>query len=649
MKPYAHNPFWPGRSGRGSWLGMLACCLIGGLCCCLCWAQPLVAHIDLANRQGQVLTDYFEAVEDVHGQWMLSDLRTPALARRFQPASSLRNGLNFGYTRSAWWLRIRLRNDSAQTLQRVLEVGEATLGSVQFYQALPDDSFSVSDTGNLRPFSSRVYPNRQFVFPISVPPRSEQVHYLRIQSRHAMLVTTQLWQPEAFHHTERIEYSIQAGYLGMVFAMILFNLLLFFALRESIYLHYLIFTTSFTMYIFVRNGMASEFLPPALAQWVNPAYSPLVSFAMVALLQFMRTMLASAQFFPRLDRLCLGMILIEAGVGISYFFVFDLAVQINTYIHLIAILLIFAVSMICSYYRARSAQFFLAAFSALLFGGMLSSLRVLGWLPSNDFTTHVLQFGSVLEMLLLAFALADRLNLIFKEKEDAQSEALYAQQNLLDNLRTSEALLEQRVAERSQALVVSNQSLALANEELNNARINSENLRQAAEQARQHTDHLSIELQRTQEQLIQAEKMAALGQLIFRVAQEIDTPIRTIKQEGKALSDTLSQALQRLPALMLTLTPEQQQQLLISVQQGEKTIPPMLVTHADLILPMLAHARTITVSTKRINGAAERVSLIIKSLKHFAYFNKNQEQIDFQAELEHLLAQPEAGKPAPFT
>ena len=609
----------------------------------LCLAQAPVASVDLRHDQAQILNRYFEVVEDAKANWTLADLRAPTLARRFRQASMNDNGLNFGYNRSAWWLRIKLRNDSGRTVERVLEIGEAALGSVQFYQAMPDGSFAVTDTGSLRPFSSRVYPNRQFVFPLSLPPHSEQEHYLRIQSQHALLISAKLWRPETFHHAERIEYSLQAGYFGMVCAMVLFNLLLFFALGDSIYLSYVVFAMTFAVSMSLRNGLAIEFLPARMASWITPMLSPTISLSVCALLQFMRSMLNMATLFPRLDRLCLTMIVMEASLGISFFFIFDVVIHINTHIHLAVILTIFAISITCARHRIRSAHYFLAAFSALLLGGILVSLRVLDLIPSNDFTAHALQFGSALEMLLLAFALADRLNLILKEKEDAQIEALSAQQSVLDNLRAAEALLEQRVAERSLALAESNQSLAQANEELNSAYTHSETLRQAAEQARQHTDQVSRDLHRAQEQLIQAEKMAALGQLIYRVAQEIDGPISTIKKEGQDLSQALHLALQELPGVLRSLNPEQQLKVLELTQQKEPGLPTMLAEHADAILPMLAYARTIGVSTKRINLATERVNTIIKSLKNFARFDGKLDQIDLQAEIDSLLGHLESG------
>jgi len=55
-------------------------------------------------------------------------------------------------------------------------------------------------------------------------------------------------------------------------------------------------------------------------------------------------------------------------------------------------------------------------------------------MPTNMFTMNSLQFGSALEMVLLAFALADRFNVIRREKARAQQDALEAQHRLVETL-----------------------------------------------------------------------------------------------------------------------------------------------------------------------------------------------------------------------
>jgi predicted ATPase/signal transduction histidine kinase/tRNA A-37 threonylcarbamoyl transferase component Bud32 len=67
-------------------------------------------------------------------------------------------------------------------------------------------------------------------------------------------------------------------------------------------------------------------------------------------------------------------------------------------------------------------------------------------------------------------------------------------------------------------------------------------------------------LKTTQEELVQSEKMAALGQLIAGIAHEVNTPLGAIRASIGNIADALNESMQQLPALFEKLTPELQQQ-----------------------------------------------------------------------------------------
>jgi PAS domain S-box-containing protein len=65
-------------------------------------------------------------------------------------------------------------------------------------------------------------------------------------------------------------------------------------------------------------------------------------------------------------------------------------------------------------------------------------------------------------------------------------------------------------------------------------------------------------LKATQEELIQSEKMAALGQLIAGIAHEINTPLGAIRASIENVATALNQSLQQLPQLFRQLSAERQ-------------------------------------------------------------------------------------------
>ncbi|MFB2878001.1 sensor histidine kinase [Floridanema aerugineum] len=78
------------------------------------------------------------------------------------------------------------------------------------------------------------------------------------------------------------------------------------------------------------------------------------------------------------------------------------------------------------------------------------------------------------------------------------------------------------------------------------------------------------QLRNTQEQLIQSEKMAALGQLVAGIAHEINTPLGAIRSSVENIADFLKENLLKFPDFFHSLTPEFQQYFLELLQRSSQ-------------------------------------------------------------------------------
>ena len=142
---------------------------------------------------------------------------------------------------------------------------------------------------------------------------------------------------------------------------------------------------------------------------------------------------------------------------------------------------------------SRSAIFLLISWSFFLIGVAVFAMKNFGVLPSNNFTEYTMPLGAAIETVLLSFALADKINIYKKEKEESQRKTVEALQENEKIIREQNIVLEQKVEERTTEL---NQTL--------------------------------VNLKETQSQLVDAEKMSSLGQLTAGIAHEINNPINFV-------------------------------------------------------------------------------------------------------------------------
>ncbi|MBC7918433.1 MAG: sensor histidine kinase [Rhodoferax sp.] len=484
-------------------LSGVAALVCGMLLACSVWAGERDLDVSANREQPTVLTEYVSVLSDESQALALSDVRQADVVARFLPSTVKGSALSFGYTKSAVWLRLQLRNTSDQPLQRYLEVAYAGLSTVQMHQVRADGSTVSYVTGGALAFSTRPLASRFFVFPLLVPAHSEQTVFLRVQSMKSMVVPVRLWEPLAYQAYERSDYMAQCWYFGMATAMVIFNLLLFIALRDRIYLLYVGFVSSLALTLSSGTGLAKEYLWPHANTWSEYAVAVGNNVAIALLLLFMRSMLNIRSVAPWLNRLMLWLAAAYLILPLGYAIAYQAFAEGMLVFQVMTALFIVAVGVYCAKKGQRSAVIFLLAFSALVIGGISSALLTLDRIPVNAFTLNGMQLGSAMEMLLLALALADRLNESRKATSIAQAEALSAERKLVESLRASERLLEERVQART-------------------AELSS-----------------TVErLQRTQADLVQSEKLASLGSLVAGVAHELNTPIGNALTVATTLQDT---------------------------------------------------------------------------------------------------------------
>jgi adenylate cyclase len=86
----------------------------------------------------------------------------------------------------------------------------------------------------------------------------------------------------------------------------------------------------------------------------------------------------------------------------------------------------------------RAARFYLLGWTFVLTGILLFTIKSIGIIPTNFFINNSVAIGAVFEVILFSLALADRINILKKEKEESQK-ALIAKQE--ESIATQKELI----------------------------------------------------------------------------------------------------------------------------------------------------------------------------------------------------------------
>lgn len=404
------------------------------------------ADVQIGSAGSYPLSHEFSYLIDPTDQLTLRDVTQPAMQARFEPLLVTGPGANFGFNTAAIWLRVTLQTGPEAPRDWLLEVAYPPLDHLDLYSPGPA-GYLRQEAGDHLPFSSRVIPHRNHVLPLTLAPGVSTL-YLRIQSEGAVTAPVTLWQERALWEHDQLTYSGLSLYFGLLIGLLLYNLLLFTSIRDRVYLLYVLFVAGMALFQVSLTGIGLQFFWPGQLWW--NIHAPPIGTVMAATfgLLFARTFLSSAQRTPWLDRL----ILLEAA-GFQLTLVVMLAGSYTaatfmvTGLVLAGVVTLMAAGGIGVRHGHPGARNFMISWTVLLLGVLVIALHNMGVLPSNALTSNAVVFGSALEMVLLSFALADRVNVARRFKEQAQSR-IAAEHALVQALSASQEQLRATLLER---------------------------------------------------------------------------------------------------------------------------------------------------------------------------------------------------------
>ncbi len=415
---------------------------------------------------------------------------------------------NLSISNSSFWCRLSISNKTAEN-NLVLQLEYPTIDSVDFVSIDSVGGYKELKTGEYVPVNMRLHHHQNYIFDLDIPSGQSRTFLLKViaeeQIQLPLTVSTLKSNSEEINGKDLI-FGL---YAGIILVMLLYNLFLYFTVRDRSYLYYVGYIFFVGMSQACLQGYAPRFLYPSSFFLANSMMVWIPALSGIFSVLFVNNFMNIRFYTPGLYKVLLSIFGAYCLIIlISFTGNYRLCTGMMQILVIILSITGYSVAVIITRKGYRPALFFLIAFSIFITGVVVFVLRNVNVLPYNIFTYYAMPIGSAIEVVLLSIALADKINTFRKEKEISQAETVNALKENERIIREQNVVLEAKVEERTHELKLTNDDLSVALTNLKDA----------------------------QSQLVESEKMASLGQLTAGIAHEINNPINFVTSNIKPLN-----------------------------------------------------------------------------------------------------------------
>lgn len=488
---------------------------------------------------------------------------------------------NFGLTKSTIWIRFNVA-DAQKSTDFFLQLKSPNLDKVAFYYP-EHGQYKEIKSGNEVSIHQRDVVHQDPIFKLRTS-TDTTTYYLKVSASSPITLPLFIGSYTSIMQGLNLESNVFSLYIGLIITMFLYNIFIYFTVRDRSYLFYVVYIFSVGFTQLSLQGYAFSLLWGDNLNLNNQGLIFSIVFVGITSILFTKEFLHVKNFYRKVNRYLNILILLYlvcfAISLVGYPVEAQMALQLLT---IIASISVIVTGILIYRKKYRPALYFTISWSCFLIGVIIFIMKDIGVLSYTFLTNNAILIGSGLEAVLLSFALADKINIFKKEKEESQSEALRILTENEKLVREQNVLLEIKVKERTEALENINTSL---NDALSN-------------------------LKETQSQLVDSEKMASLGQLTAGIAHEINNPINFVTSNIKPLQMDIDD-LNQLIDMYENVDPAQELHPQLSeIENFKRSIDLDFVR--EEIKSLLSG----------IGEGATRTAEIIRSLKNFSRLDEN--------------------------
>lgn len=433
------------------------------------WPSLASAAIVLtSDSSGMSLNGDIELLEDRGAQLSIVDMADPAVQSRFKPANGR---ASVGQSTSPWWIKVTLQRESNSPSQWWLEVGSVTQLDLRLYLPGADGNWQERESGERVSYKqSRDHDFRHMLFKLPPLDQAPLTFYLRSYDPAGNSFPLRTWQLDQLIQASAEENLALGVVYGIIAALLLYNLFIFFSLRDSAYFWYVLTTAGALLMIVSMSGHGFQYLWPdnPVPFWLDRVTLPsLWGFCACRFTQcLMQTRSHVRWAHHLLSFACACYVIAIALEGLG---------QRNIAAWIIALLSLTSIpaALGSALIRWRQGYFpallYLCGYGLILGSISLALMRATGLVQPAAWNAYVFPLSVAAESILFSFALAYRIQTLKQEKAEALIQADREKTARMAQMQGSADELQNAVQLRTAELAAANQQLCERERDLRHA------------------------------------------------------------------------------------------------------------------------------------------------------------------------------------
>ena len=390
---------------------------------------PVVRVMDQTDRV--VLSTNISFIEDRSGTLSVASVLAGEADDQLFRITSDR--ANFGFTDAIYWLRFDLLYQSSQsgaTRQWWIMADYALLDQVDVYLRDSQGRVTQLELGDDRPLANNALPITRPIFRLSTTAGEPVEVFIRVETQSSKLIGFDLLADGKLGQQLMAWGLISGSYYGVMLIMALYNLFIFFSIRDRAYLYYVAGIFSFVLTQAALDGLPWLFQIARDPVWYDRALPILMNTTWVWLMLFSRSFLRTRTSAPFIDKIIFFMALTAGWFAImSTWTDYSTSIAVATRATLAFSFTLALIGVVLWRRGNRLARYYTLAWSAYMSGVALYIMYVFGVADYHPVVVNGIQVGAFCNVLLLGLALADRINMQKRETELARKRALRAKQD----------------------------------------------------------------------------------------------------------------------------------------------------------------------------------------------------------------------------